>query len=52
MITARWEMLLSPGTVISMSIRGARFIRNSIDEKKGILDVCWIKTPMLHKSST
>src|SRR5438093_3549373 len=32
MITARCEMLLSPGTVISMSIRGARLIRSSIDE--------------------
>ena len=32
MITARCEMLLSPGTVISISIRGARLIRNSIDE--------------------
>ena len=32
MITARCEMLLSPGTVISMSIRGARLIRNSIDK--------------------
>jgi hypothetical protein len=27
-------MLLSPGTVISISIRGARLIRNSIDELK------------------
>ena len=34
-ITARCEMLLSPGTVISMSIRGARFTRNSIANKKG-----------------
>jgi hypothetical protein len=34
-MTARCEMLLSPGTVISMSIRGARFIRNSIVNKKG-----------------
>src|SRR5437016_14336930 len=32
MITARCEMLLSPGTAISMSIRGARLIRSSIDE--------------------
>src|SRR5260370_30345395 len=31
-ITARWEMLLSPGTVISVSIRGARLTRNSIDQ--------------------
>ena len=31
-ITARCEMLLSPGTVISISIRGARLIRNSINE--------------------
>src|SRR5215510_8374095 len=30
-ITARCEMLLSPGTVISRSIRGARFTRNSIE---------------------
>ena len=30
-ITARCEMLLSPGTLISRSIRGARFIRNSIE---------------------
>src|SRR5262249_62075318 len=28
-ITARWEILLSPGTLISASIRGARFIRRS-----------------------
>ena len=34
-ITARCEMLLSPGTVISMSIRGARFTRNSMANKKG-----------------
>src|SRR6266513_2070628 len=34
MNTARCEMLLSPGTVISISIRGARFTRNSIDEGK------------------
>jgi hypothetical protein len=34
-MTARCEMLLSPGTVISMSIRGARFTRNSIANKKG-----------------
>src|SRR6266404_2211709 len=33
-ITARCEMLLSPGTVISMSIRGARFTRNSMANKK------------------
>ncbi len=33
-ITARWEMLLSPGTVISMSIRGARFTRNSIENAR------------------
>ena len=32
MITARCEMLLSPGTVISISIRDARLIRNSIDK--------------------
>src|SRR6266576_5096828 len=32
MITARCEILLSPGTVISRSSRGARLIRNSIDE--------------------
>jgi hypothetical protein len=38
MITARCEMLLSPGTVISMSIRDARFTRNSIDKKKPLLD--------------
>src|SRR5438105_13140021 len=31
-ITARCEMLLSPGTVISVSIRGARLTRNSIDQ--------------------
>ncbi len=31
MMTARCEMLLSPGTVISASIRGARFTRNSIE---------------------
>jgi len=37
-ITARCEMLLSPGTVISMSIRGARFTRNSIDKKKPLVD--------------
>src|ERR1041385_6427269 len=30
-ITARCEMLLSPGTVISRSIRDARFTRNSIE---------------------
>src|ERR1700680_1330453 len=30
MMAARWEMLLSPGTVISVSIRGARFTRSSI----------------------
>src|SRR5438552_13387064 len=35
-ITARWEMLLSPGTVISVSIRGARLTRNSIDQFKKI----------------
>src|SRR5438552_4049745 len=35
MITARCEMLLSPGTVISKSIRGARFTRNSIENEKG-----------------
>jgi hypothetical protein len=29
MITARCEMLLSPGTVISASIRAARFTRKS-----------------------
>ncbi len=33
MITARCEMLLSPGTLISRSIRGARFTRNSISQK-------------------
>ena len=38
MITARWEILLSPGTVISMSIRGARFTRNSIDKKKPLVN--------------
>src|SRR5207244_8531380 len=38
MITARCEMLLSPGTVISRSIRGARFTRNSIDKKKPLVD--------------
>ena len=38
MTTARCEMLLSPGTVISMSIRGARFTRNSIDKKKPLVD--------------
>src|SRR5712691_1607212 len=32
MIAARCEMLLSPGTVISVSIRGARLTRNSIDQ--------------------
>ena len=38
-ITARCEMLLSPGTVISRSIRGARLTRNSIaNERKAILD--------------
>src|SRR5215475_9000079 len=37
-ITARCEMLLSPGTVISMSIRGARFTRKSIDKKKPLVD--------------
>src|SRR2546429_5596450 len=37
MITARCEILLSPGTVISMSIRGALFTRNSIDKKKQLL---------------
>src|SRR5437588_6953587 len=31
-MTARCEMLLSPGTVISVSIRGARLTRNSIDQ--------------------
>src|SRR6266446_2702314 len=31
-ITARWEMLLSPGTVISVSIRGARLTRSSINQ--------------------
>src|SRR5437016_5766721 len=31
MLATRWEMLLSPGTVISVSIRDARFIRNSIE---------------------
>jgi hypothetical protein len=31
-------MLLSPGTVISRSIRGARFTRNSIDKKKPLVD--------------
>ena len=30
MMAARCEMLLSPGTVISVSIRGARFTRSSI----------------------
>src|SRR5205807_5198127 len=29
-MAARWEMLLSPGTIISVSIRGARFTRSSI----------------------
>ena len=38
MTTARCEMLLSPGTVISRSIRGARFTRNSIDKKKPLVD--------------
>jgi len=38
MITARCEILLSPGTVISMSIRGARFTRNSIDKKKPLVN--------------
>src|SRR3954454_15140216 len=38
MITARCEMLLSPGTVISRSIRGARLTRNSIDKKKPLVD--------------
>src|SRR5215475_5590894 len=38
MITARCEILLSPGTVISMSIRGARFTRNSINERKPLVD--------------
>src|SRR5215831_13637402 len=33
-MAARCEMLLSPGTVISASIRGARFMRNSIDPSK------------------
>src|ERR1700758_1689357 len=33
-ITARCEMLLSPGTEISRSIRGARFTRNSIESIK------------------
>jgi hypothetical protein len=32
-------MLLSPGTVISRSIRGARFTRNSIDKKKPLVDI-------------
>ena len=36
MITARCEILLSPGTVISRSIRGARFTRNSIDKKNSV----------------
>jgi hypothetical protein len=31
MIAARCEMLLSPGTLISVSIRGARLTRNSIE---------------------
>ena len=30
MMAVRCEMLLSPGTVISVSIRDARFTRNSI----------------------
>ena len=34
MMTARCEMLLSPGTAISMSIRGALFIRNSIENER------------------
>ena len=38
MITARCEILLSPGTVISMSIRGALFTRNSIDKKKPLVN--------------
>jgi hypothetical protein len=38
MITARCEILLSPGTVISMSIRGARFTRNSIGKKKPLVN--------------
>src|SRR6267143_5718852 len=33
-IAARCEILLSPGTVISASIRGARFTRNSINQLK------------------
>jgi len=41
-ITARCEMLLSPGTVISMSIRGARFTRNSIDKKKPLVDTQYV----------
>src|SRR6185437_623425 len=38
MITARCEMLLSPGTAISRSIRDARFTRNSINKKKQLVD--------------
>ena len=34
MIAARCEILLSPGTVISASIRGARFTRSSINQLK------------------
>src|SRR5438046_9751204 len=48
MITARCEILLSPGTVISMSIRGARFTRNSIDKKKPLVNT---KYGMLDKKT-
>src|SRR5207253_7306103 len=41
-IAARCEILLSPGTVISASIRGARFTRNSINQ---------LKKAMLHSVS-
>ena len=34
MMAARCEILLSPGTVISASIRGARFTRSSISKSK------------------
>src|ERR1700719_895437 len=41
-IAARCEILLSPGTVISASIRGARLTRNSINQ---------LKKAMLHSVS-
>jgi hypothetical protein len=48
-ITARCEMLLSPGTLISMSIRGARFTRNSIENEREqywmLTAACLMKKP-------